>query len=177
MKKFNTLIKRWHKEEDATALMEAVMILPILVTLLMGMFDLGFGIALNQKTITASQIASDLISRNKSVEMTDVENIIDASELTFEPYNLNGFGIDIVSIEFDENSDPQILWRETRDMSPNDTAVNSTIGLGAEGEGMVIVTVRYSYNPYFTGLFTDSFNLEEVAFSRGRRSPTVTWGT
>ena len=83
------------------------MILPILITLLMGMFDLGFGISLNQKTITSSQIASDLISRNKSVDLSDVNNIINASKVTFEPYNLSGYGIDIVSIEFDENGDPQ----------------------------------------------------------------------
>ncbi len=172
-----TLLKRWIKEDKATALMEAVLLFPPLITLLMGTFDLGFGIALNQKTITASQVASDLISRNKTVSLGDVNNIIEASRVTFEPYAINGFGIDVVSIEFDENNDPLILWRETRDMSPNDNAVNSTIGLGAEGEGMVIVTVRYTYTPFFTGLFTNSFNLQEVAFSRGRRSPTVEWGT
>ena len=167
---------RWFKEEDATALLEAVLIIPILITLLMGTFDLGFGIALNQKTITSSQIASDLVSRNKSVNAADIDSIITASRLTFEPYNLNEFGIDIASIEFDENGYPEVLWRETRDTTPNDDAVNSTATLGAaEGEGMVIVTVRYTYQPYFSSLFTDSFNLEEVAFSRGRRSPTVEW--
>ena len=171
------IIKKWTKEEDASALLEAVMLLPILLTLLMGMFDLGFGIALNQKTITASQTASDLISRNKSVTLADVENIIEASRLTFEPYTINAFAIDIVSLEFDENSDPQILWRETRDMLPNDASVNSTVGLGAEGDGMIIVTVQYTYKPFFSQLFTDDFNLQEIAFSRGRRSPTVEWGT
>lgn len=169
------LLSRWVHEEDATALMEAVMILPVLITLLMGLFDLGFGIALNQKTITSSQVASDLISRNKTISIDELENVIDASEVTFEPYPLSQFGIDIVSLEFDDSGNPDILWRETRDMSPNDTAVNSTIGLGEEGEGMVIVTVRYTYTPFFSGLFVDEFGMQEVAFSRGRRSPTVEW--
>lgn len=169
------ILSRWVKEEKATAMMEAVMIFPVLISLLMGLFDLGFGIALNQKTITSSQIASDLISRNKSVTIDDVDNIINASKVTFEPYSLNEFGIDIVSIEFDEDGNPQILWRETRDMSPNDSAVNSTVGLGTEGEGMIIVTVKYRYTPTFAYVFTESFGLQEVAFSRGRRSPTVEW--
>ena len=164
------------KEENGTAAMEAVMILPVLITLLMGTFDLGFGIALNQKTITSSQIASDLVSRNRTVSATLVDDIIEAARVTYQPYAINGFGIDIVSLEFDEDGNPQILWRETRDMSPNDSAVNSTANLGAaEGEGMVIVTVRYIYEPVFTRLFAENFDLEEVAFSRGRRSPTVEW--
>ncbi len=169
------MIKRWIKEENATALLEAVMLFPALITLLMGTFDLGLGISLNQKTITSSQVAADLISRNKSVSLSDVNNIIEASRVTFEPYQLNQFGIDVVSIEFDASGDPQILWRETRDMPPNDDPINSTIGLGDEGEGMIIVTVRYTYQPFFTQLFTDSFNLQEIAFSRGRRSSTVEW--
>ncbi|HNQ91437.1 MAG TPA: hypothetical protein PKI93_00730 [Alphaproteobacteria bacterium] len=155
--------------------MEVAMLAPPMIVLLMGVFDLGTGIILSQKTITSSQIAADLVSRNRTIDAAGLSDIIEGSKLAFEPFNLSGYGVDIVSIEFDADGNPDILWRETRDMSPNDVSVASVTGLGEEGEGMIIVTIKYSYFPKFSHLFTDALDFTEVAFSRGRRSPTVTW--
>lgn len=168
-------VKGWARDEEATAVAEAAMLFPPMLTLLMGVFDLGNGIVLAQKTITASQIAADLAARDRTVDAAEVEQIIEAARLAFEPYVLNQFGIDIASVRFDENQDPEVLWRETRDMAPNTGSIESLAGLSAEGEGMIVVTVRYAYTPFFSSLFIDDFNFQEVAFTRGRRSPTVTW--
>jgi Flp pilus assembly protein TadG len=168
-------LRSWTKNEDGTALIEAAMLLPSMLTLLMGVFDLGNGITLSQKTITSSQIAADLVSRNRTMDTAGINDIIEGAKLAFEPYSLSGFGIDVVSVQFDAAQQPVILWRETVDMSPNDDAVQSVSGLAPSGEGMIIVTVRYSYLPLFSHFFLGGFDLEEVAFARGRRTPTVTW--
>lgn len=167
--------RSWKREEDGVAVMEASMLLPVMMVLLMGVYDLGNGITLSSKTVTSSQIAADLISRNRTIDASGLEDIIAGAKLAFEPYAPTGFGIDIVSVEFDENSDPVILWRETRDMLPNNNALASVAGLAPEGEGMIIVTVQYSYLPAFSKFFTEALDFSEVAFARGRRSPTVTW--
>ncbi|MCB1552100.1 MAG: pilus assembly protein [Alphaproteobacteria bacterium] len=174
-KSIESFSRSWLKGEDGVAIMEAAMLFPVMLVLMMGVFDLGNGISLSEKTVTSSQIAADLVSRNRTIEAAGLTDIIEGSKLAFEPYELHGFGIDIVSIRFDENSNPEILWRETQGMSPNDVAVASVVGLAGEGEGMIIVTVKYSYSPLFSKFFTDDLYFTEVAFSRGRRSPTVTW--
>lgn len=162
------------RNENGTAAMEAAMVFPPLVVLMMGIYDLGNGIILSQKTITATQIAADLITRNKTISTTKIDSAIDAAELAYEPFKRNGFGIDIASIEFDNNRMPQILWRETRDMPENQDAISNVNNVGQAGEGMVIVTVRYTYTPFFAHYFIDDLNMQEVAYARGRRSPTVT---
>ncbi|OIN86275.1 MAG: hypothetical protein AUJ12_06440 [Alphaproteobacteria bacterium CG1_02_46_17] len=172
---FSRWIISWIKNEDGVAMMEAVMLFPVMLTLLMGVYDLGNGISLSEKTITSSQIAADLVSRNRTIDSSSLTDIIGGAKLAFEPYALHGFGIDIVSIRFDENNNPEILWRETQDMAPNSDAVASVAGLAEEGEGMIIVTVQYTYSPMFSKFFTNDINFKEVAFARGRRSPTVTW--
>jgi Flp pilus assembly protein TadG len=169
------MIKSYWEKQEGTAAMEAVMLFPILVTLLIGVYDLGNGIILSQKTITATQIAADLIARDSTIDSNGVENAIDAARLAYEPYSLNEFGIDIASVEFDNNRIPQILWRETRDMPPNQEAITNVNGIGDQGDGMVIVTVRYTYVPFFTRYFINNFDMQEVAYARGRRSPTVEW--
>lgn len=168
-------IKSWWMEEDGVAAIEAALLFPVLVTLLAGVYDLGTGIILKGRTVTASQIAADLISRNKTANSTSVNDIIAASKLAYDPFGLNGFGIDIASVEFDSRKNAKVLWRQTQAMSPNNTAVTSLNGVGAEGEGMIVVTVQYTYKPLFAHYFTKNFYMSEVAFARGRRSKTVTW--
>lgn len=167
-------VKRWISEERGTALTESVILFPVMISLLMGCYDLGNGISVNQKTIGASQIIADLTARNRSVDMTLMNDIVNAGELALDPYGTGPFGYDIVSVEFDEDGQPVVLWRITQNMDENDDAVESTQGLGVEGEGVVVVTTTYSYRPYFANFVVDEINMNEVAFLRGRRSATVT---
>jgi Flp pilus assembly protein TadG len=168
-------IRNFFIQDNGTAAMEAVMLFPPLLFLMMGVYDLGNGIILSQKTITATQITADLISRDSTINSAGLEDSIQAARLAYEPFSLNEFGIDIASVEFDSNRVPQILWRETRDMPPNSDAITNVNGIGDEGEGMVIVTVRYTYTPFFARYFIDDLDMQEVAYARGRRSPTVEW--
>lgn len=168
--------KRWWVEEEGVAMLEAVMLFPTMLVLMMGVYDIGNGIVLAEKTISASQIAADLVSRNRTMDSAGIEEVVSGATLAFEPFAVSSFGIDVASIRFDENKDPEVLWRETRNMGANNAAVASTSGLGEEGDGMIIVTVKFTYTPMFAKYFTTPLNFEEVAFSRGRRSPTVTWG-
>lgn len=168
-------IRHWMTNEDGIAMVEACMLFPPMLTLLLGTYDLGNGIILSQKTITASQVAADLISRNKTMNSANLEDIIAGSKLAFEPYGSYYYGVDIVSVQFDASKNPQILWRKTENMPPNNNAVNSVKGLSSTGDGMVIVTVVYKYVPQFAHFFTGELDFSEVAFSRGRRSATVTW--
>lgn len=169
------LFTKWLHADDGVAALEAVLLFPPMITLVAGVYDLGNGIILSERTITSSQIAADLVSRNKTIDSVRLADLIDGAKLAFEPYHLSGFGIDIVSIRFDDQQRPEILWRETQNMDPNDVAVASVNGFSEEGEGMIIVTVKYTYVPQFAQFFTGNIDFTEVAFSRGRRSATVTW--
>ena len=167
-------ILRWAQEERATALIETVILFPVLITLMMGCYDLGQGVTVNQKAIAASQIIGDLIARDRSVTMAQLQDMITAGELAFDPYATAPFGYDIVSVQFDADGDPEVLWRVTENALENDAAVDSTEGLGGPGEGVLIVTAVYKYKPYFSHFVVSEINMEEVAFLRGRRSATIT---
>jgi Flp pilus assembly protein TadG len=167
-------IIRYAAEERGTALIETVILFPVLITLLLGCYDLGQGILMNQKTIGASQIIGDLVARDKSVDMATLQDMIRAGELAYEPYSSDTFGYDIASVQFDADGKPVVLWRVTENMDPNEDAVDSTEGLGGSGEGVVVVTTVYKYDPYFTHFVVNDINMKEVAFLKGRKSSVVT---
>lgn len=167
------LFLRWIRETVGTALTETVVLFPILISLMMACFDLGQGVTMNQKVIGASQIMADLVARHRSVDTAMLTDITAAGRMALEPGSTVPFGYDIVSVQFDADGDPEVLWRVTQNMAPNDDAVASTEGLGASGDGIVVVTASYNYDPYFTNFLVEGVQMEEVAFLRGRRSSTV----
>ncbi len=166
-------MNKFFRKEDGVAATEVALLFPILLAFIMAVYDLGQGITINQKTVTASQVIGDLITRNESVTVDMIDDVINAGELALTPYPLTNFGYDIMSIEFDADGDPFVLWRATSNMDENDDPLEDTLDLGGPGEGVVVVTITNSYSPYFANFVVDDFYMEEIAFLRGRKSSTV----
>ncbi len=166
------ILSKWVCEEDAIAAVEAALIFPMMLVLFLGVFDLGNAILANQKTIRASQVVADLITRENIVTDADIAEAIEAGRLAFEPIDTLTYGIDIASIRFDENGDSQIVWRETVNMSAPDV-LSAVDDLANPDDGVVMVSVAYEYNPVFSGFAVGQIQMNEVAFSRGRRTSVI----
>lgn len=167
-------LKNWFRDEEGMAAVESALIFPILLTLLLGVFDLGNGILANQKTIRASQVTADLITRNRSVDDAAIDDAIEAGRLAYEPMDSTSFGIDVVSISFDDEANAQIVWRETRNMAPMSNVLEDVAALAEPGNGVLVVGVQYDFEPVFAGFVVNTIEMEERAFSRGRKSAVVT---
>lgn len=165
--------RRFRSDEQGLAFIESAFILPMFVVLIMGTFDIGQALLLNQKVSAASHMAADLITRSGFITQAEIDDTVAAANLVIDPFSRTPFGIDIVSIEFDEDDDPQILWRNTVGMDPDADLPADADGLGVEGEGVVAVTTVYEYEPFATGIMTGTFTMSETSFMRGRRNSVV----
>ncbi len=166
-------LQTYFLDQAGMSVVETAILFPVLISLMMAIYDLGQGVIVNQKTVAASQVVADLVGRNEVIEMALLTDIRNAGELALAPYSAIEFGSDIISVRFDEDSDPVVLWRVTENMTEDDGALDSTDGLGAEGEGVVIVSIANEYKPFFSGFVASEINMRERAFVRGRKSATV----
>ncbi len=167
-------LKRWCLDTTATAFVEFSLIFPLLMMMLLGVVDLGNGIMVNQKSIAASQIIADLVSRNITVNAAVLDEAVRAGELALSPFSLVDFGVDIVSVQFAPDDSPQLVWRETRNMIADANILDRVVGLGTAGDGALAITVSYVYRPLFGRvILNDMITMEEVTFARGRRSAVV----
>lgn len=167
------LMRSWFHNKKAHAGMEAALIFPVLMTLLLGVFDVGNAILANQKTIRASQVTADLVTRIRELHNQDIREAVEAGRLALSPLATNGYGVDIVSVRFDDDAMPEIVWRETTGMLPIDNVLSSLDGLAVPGEGVVVVTSNYNFEPVFAGFLINQVEMQEVAFARGRLSAVV----
>jgi len=162
------------KSDDGLAAIEAALVFPVLLALLMGTFDLGNAILANTKVVRASQVVADLVTRKRSVSDADVDEAIEAGRLALEPLDTSSYGVDITSIEFDEDADTAIVWRETENMTADPDVLTRVEPLAEENFGVVVVSVRYEYVPFFANFLTGDISMMETAFARGRKSAVVT---
>lgn len=164
-------------DDGGMAAAEAALILPLLMIFLVGVFEIGMGISSNQKTIRASQIVADLLSRERVVNGGDIAEAFEAARQAILPLDDSNLGIDVVSVEFEEDSsgNEQIntLWRETQNMNADAFVVNDMSGLGGPGEGALGVVVTYEYRPLFSSFMVGRIDMREVSFVRSRKSSVI----
>jgi Flp pilus assembly protein TadG len=173
MDKFIAFGRRWKEEKSGTAAVEAALVFPILIFLLLATYDMGNAIVTDQKVIRASQITGDLITRERTVNDAELEETIFAGELALTPQGTDSYGVDIVSIRFDALANPIIVWRETRNMTANPDVLTAIESLAEANSGVVVTTVQYSFRPLFGDFIFGDIPMQEMAFTRGRKSAVV----
>jgi len=169
---FNYISHFWN-DKRGLATLESAILLPIMIVILMGMFDIGQAIIINQKVTAASHMAADLITRKTVIDGDDLSDAYGVAKLIIDPYDRDLLGIDIVGIKYDDDDDPEAIWREQYNMSPNTNLPSSASGLGVDGEGLVAVSTTYTYKPFFANPLTGDIVMEETSFLRGRKNSFV----
>lgn len=166
-------IKQFWKNTDGLATLESAILLPIMIVILMGMFDIGQAIIINQKVTAASHMAADLITRKTVIDDNDLDDAYGVAQLIIDPYNRDLLGIDIIGIRYDDDNDPEEIWRTQYNMNENNNLPSSASGLGVDGEGLVAVSTTYTYSPYFSSLIITDLVMEETSYLRGRKNSFV----
>lgn len=167
------LFQFWHRE-DGNAAIEAAMLMPLMLVILFGMVDVGTALLVNKKLITATQMTSDLLGREQTISDAELEDAIAAAEMAMMPYDATALGVDIAGIRFvGGGADPTVEWRETRNMTENADVLIESDGLGRENEGVIAVTMEYSYQPFFSSIAVGDIVMQEVAYVRGRSGTFV----
>ncbi|MCB9990816.1 MAG: pilus assembly protein [Rhodospirillales bacterium] len=167
-------IYQWLDREDGVAAAEFALVFPVLFVMMIGVWDVGNALIVNQKAIAAAQIAVDLVGREEVVDDDELAQAFQAATLALQPYDTTSLEIDVVSVEFDEDDNPVVNWQESSSGTTDPTLADRTAGLGTEGGGAIVVEVRYDYEPTFAGTVIGNIEMRERMFTRGRQSAVVT---
>jgi Flp pilus assembly protein TadG len=155
------------------AAIEFALVMPILLSLFLGTFELTNLLLASSKLTTAAQTAADLVAQQKSVAKADITNYGNAAREIMAPFAATPLGLAYASVTFDAAGKPTLAWHD-EDNAP--AIVNPTslvAGLGAAGESVVIVQVRYAYASPISFVLQSSYSLSDTAFRRPRLVPAV----
>jgi len=183
MKVFST-IRRFLREDRGAIAIEFGLVISVLIVILMGCFEAGRYILLNQKLDRTSSSVADLISQANAVTSGVLTDVYAAADEQTEPFDLVGHGRVIISSIYKPDTNPaKVSWQCKGGGSY--TAATSKIGnKGADanmpttlpvdvGENIVVAEVFYDYKPFlFNGIFKPSV-FRHTSFMRPRGSLLV----
>jgi Flp pilus assembly protein TadG len=168
-------LRKWLNGDDASAAIEAGFLFPLLISILLGVIDVGMGLTVNQKVTNSCHMIADLLARETDVDNAEFNDAVIGGQLTLQPYDVTPMGYDIAGVQFiGANLVPTVQWRGTFNMDPNPNITTDSAGLGDQNEGVIAVTVRYLYTPYFSNFVIGPIQMQEVSYARGRKGGFVT---
>lgn len=159
------------RNRRGVAMVEFAMILPVLMLLAAGSFEVARYALIMQKLDRIVATLSDLVARSGSETMsaTQISNIMDSAFFMAQPFDISGESMMILtSVEGRAGQAPQILSQRTAGVVTGaGSAVGSTIngdatlptafpdaGSGetlSEGETLIVAELVYNYTPYLIG--------------------------
>ena len=162
------------RDERGTAVVEFAFLLPIMVVLFVGVVELTNVLRLDRKVVDAAQTVADLVTQRSEVNDAQLNDILRAAELIFDPFPTAPHSVGIVGVAYDSDTgNPTLDWSRSKNGGSVPDALTLAAGLGSPGEGVVIVRVTYNYTPVFFDFVMNSTSIEETAILRPRRSSIV----
>ncbi|GEA49807.1 hypothetical protein VIN01S_06110 [Vibrio inusitatus NBRC 102082] len=175
------------KKDNGLASVEMTVIVPILLIIMMGIFELTQVIQANNIIISISREGANLISRNTT---QTPEQVMDTVASTADPLDLKTDGIIYVNLVYGraEGENPQLLeqYRWTNfgysadsstwngcdtwdsngecDLPESEPELNNFPLDLDEGEAVYVVEVIYRYSPISTYIFDSDFTIKELTY-------------
>jgi len=165
------LIRHFADDKRGTASMDFAFLLPIMLLMFIGVVEITNLLRLDRKVVAAAQTTADLVTQRREVSDAQLNDILRATELIFEPFSATGMTAGIVGVRYNEDTGaPEVDWTKTKNGGSVPDALTRAQGLGQPGEGVVVVRVTYNYTPVFFDFVMSSTSIEETAVLRPRRS-------
>ncbi len=152
---FRRLAARFARERRGAVLTEFAMAFPILVILILGGFEIGRYVLLQQKLQSVAVETADLVAQSETISASDVDNIMVAVDHIMTPFELGDRGVVIVSsIGATGNNPPKVNWQRSGGGTASATSKLGTPGGNAvlpegfvvrAGESVIVSEVFYNY--------------------------------
>jgi hypothetical protein len=144
-------------------MVEMAFALPVMLTLLMGTFEVARYVLIMQKLDRTAMSVGDLVSRGAQVTTQDLTNIFDSVRHLMDPFAFTDRGVVLISAVTRSAGDPpEVVWQETGAGSlvqaskvglPGGAAVLPQNLQPRENESVYVAEVFYDYQPMmFTGI-------------------------
>ncbi|MCC2112869.1 MAG: pilus assembly protein [Hyphomicrobiales bacterium] len=174
LKRFN---RRFGADERGVSAVEFALILPLLVTLYLGVSEITQAVTIKRKLTHATSALGDLVSQYQTVTDADLTNILDAATSILVPYPTNNLRIVLSGVEVDNNGVATVSWSKARNRAALTKGAMVTMpkGVATKNTGFVMAELDYNYTPAIGYVITGSITLDDRFYLRPRTGDRVAY--
>ena len=158
---FLSRLRRLKRAQDGVAALELALLLPVLILLLMGAFEVPRSVLIYQKVARTSSEIGDLVARQDVITPDQLTDLYQAADEIMTPFTFKTYGTIIISsiTQADSTSAPVIAWQCSSDATlllsskfgkVGDKPVLPTDFTVGAGSNVIIAEVYYKYTPVFS---------------------------
>ena len=165
-----SFLRRLWRNLGGTAAVEFAFVLPALLLMFCGVFEVSQALIVYMKVIDVADTVSDLVAQQTGVTSSNFDNYYTAGQLVMTPSIGSGLGIAIASVVFDPTTGkPSVAWQVTRGGAATMTdAASAATGLGSPGDSVIEAQATYTYTSVLKFVLPKGIAISARVFSRPR---------
>ncbi|WP_342359826.1 TadE/TadG family type IV pilus assembly protein [Terrarubrum flagellatum] len=165
---------------DGVAALEFAIILPLMLTMWLGTFEVGQAIAANRKSVLVSRTLADLTARATTISNSDMANIFAATAAVIYPFSSADLGMRVTSVKRDSAGANKVVWSSASGPGMSALGVGASVTLPtgiltAANQTVIMAEVKFFYkSPTGWVLSSQALTLEDKTLMVPRQVTEVT---
>tara|TARA_R110000868_G_C10930424_1_gene766334 strand:- start:1518 stop:2057 length:540 start_codon:yes stop_codon:yes gene_type:complete len=157
------------------AAVEFAMVLPVLMLMYLGSYQLSQAIAAKRKVTITARVLTDLTTQSTSLTANDADTILTASQQVMAPYPSANGTFRISEIKVNANGSGTVQWsRSLRGTARTTyTIIPLPTGVGSTGTYVIMGEVSYRYVPAIVNNIVGSVNMSDTIYMAPRKSQDI----
>lgn len=164
---FRCSLRSFARDTSGVTIIEFAFVVPVVLFMLLGTFELGRYMLINQKLDRAAATMSDLISRPSSITAGEINQLMMAAIEVVEPFDLTTKGGVIVSSVYKNPGNPARITWQIQGAGPTlPPSVYGSVGETAnmpgtfvvrDNENIITAEIYFRYEPLFFDFLSSFF--------------------
>jgi Flp pilus assembly protein TadG len=165
------------RERRGVALVEFACVLPVLLLMYVGGFQLTDALSCNRKVTISARAVADLTTQNATVTLPQVTAIINASGKIMAPYDIANATVQVSEIQTDASGKSTVVWSKNNKGGGYATGAsyNLPANIKVNGSYIIVGQVTYAYKPPMTFGTIKNLSLGDTIYMNPRVSNSVDW--
>ena len=143
------IVERWRRDRQGTSAIEFALVLPFLLALYFGAYDISQEVSAYRKMTITTRTVADLTTQYITMSASDVSNVLHASAQVMAPFDTSNLSIVLTEFQVSLAGIATVTWSQALNGTP--LTVGKVYVLPTNvcqpGASVVLSTVAYNYLP------------------------------
>ena len=166
---------RFRHECHGVAAIEFAMLLPVMLTLYLGIAEASQGIAAHRKVTLTAHTLADLTTQYTDVNNAEMSNILNGASAIMAPYPIANLQAVVSELSINAQGQASVVWSDTLNGTARTAGqvVDIPASMAIPNTFLVLAEVKYNYNPTYGYVLTGTLTLQDQFFMLPRQSTSI----